>query len=173
MFLENISRNLPAVPEFRTFFLNDRNPLGKTGKKRKITAPNEAMKILHRRFLKFLRQQPGLNRLLASATGCRHGNSPRRNVMLHRRHRYFYLLDLRNAYPSVNGEKLAAVLCSLMPRLSAAEQQDLFREQAVLKFLKNFCLAATDGLLIGAPASPDLFNIYAASLIDQPLRKFA
>ncbi|TSC64328.1 MAG: Retron-type reverse transcriptase [Parcubacteria group bacterium Gr01-1014_106] len=80
----------------------------------------------------------------------------------HRYNRYFFLTDLQSAYQNVDGKKLAEVLCGLDPRLSAEREE-------VYGFLTQFCLDPKGGLVVGAPASPDLFNIYAGKLLDEPL----
>ena len=144
---------------FRTFPMLDINPLGGSFKWREISAPNRAMRIIHKRLNKWLRaRRPHL----PYVTGCKLGCSPRRNVLNHSMNRWFYLTDIHAAYPSVKGQKLAQVLCNLDKRLHG-------QEEAVLEFLKKYCLTPDGGLVTGAPASPELFNIYCSALIDEPL----
>ncbi len=103
---------------------------------------------------------------LQMATGSRPGSSPRKNVQPHRCNRFFYLTDLKGAYPSVDIEKLAHILCIVYPDLTE-------RLSWVLRFLHDYCAPPRGrGLAIGAPASPDLFNTYAAYLLDKPLIRF-
>ena len=159
MFLEKLIEDLPGIPSFEPFLLRDRNPLGRTMKLRVCQKQNEAMKILHQRLIKYLRT---LNIELSHATGCRIGNSPVKNVRIHRKNRFFFLTDIQDAFLNVDGRKLALVLCSLDPRL-AGKQEEVF------VFLRKYCLSPNDGLVIGATASQDLFNIYAGILIDLQL----
>lgn len=119
------------------------------------------MSILHKRLIRYLR---ALKVPLPSATGCRHKDSAVKNVMRHNQNRYFYLLDILNAFPSVNIELLTQILCKIDSRLTSQEKE-------VLSFLQKYCVSPQGGLVIGAPASPDLFNIYCGILID-PLLEY-
>lgn len=157
MQLEKCTKGLQESPKFRTFRLRDKNPLGGTEKVRLIRAPNEPMRVVHARFIKQLRE---LRIALPFATGARPGDSVRRNVLRHQKNRFFYLIDLHDAYQNVNEERLFMVLCEISPALSDYEAE-------VRDFLRKFCLAPEGGLAVGAPSSPDLFNIYAGVLIDQ------
>lgn len=142
---------------FHLLRFRDRNPLGGTTKIRKLEAPNEPMRIVHRALLRYLR---GLSVDMPYATACRAGDSPLKNVERHKANRYFYLVDLCEAYRNVDGEKLTSVLIALDPRLRG-------RFEEVRAFLTRYCLSRFGGLPIGAPASPDLFNFYCAELIDK------
>lgn len=159
MFLKNFEDELLTVPGFKEFWIKDKNPLGGTVKLRLIKAPNESMRILHGKLKLWLRS---LEIKLPFAAGARRGDSPVKNVKRHRYNRYFYLTDLKRAYQYVDGKKLALILCRLEPKL-AGQEKDVF------EFLEKYCLSPEGGLIIGAPASPDFFNIYAGILIDGPL----
>jgi hypothetical protein len=159
LLLENLTKNLPGAPSFERFILLDKNPLGRTTQFRICERPNESMRILHKRLIHYLRS---LKIDLPFATGAKPGDSPLKNVMLHRHNRYFYLTDIRNAYLNVNGKRLASILCEVDRRLVGQEEE-------VFNFLQKYCLSSQGGLIIGAPASPDLFNLYAGNLIDRPL----
>lgn len=156
MLIEQCLRYLPAEPAFTPFFLTDRNPLSGTRKKRKLYRPNVAMRIVHARLICFLRQ---FTRRLPHATGGLPDCSPVDNVGPHRRHRFFYLIDLCDAYRHVDVAHLADVLHTLDP--SALGEQAALRQ-----FLEQYCCAPEGGLATGAPASPDLFNLYAGRLMD-------
>lgn len=160
MLLANLLRNLPQglSPDFRSFILTDHNPLGGTTKRRVIYDPNPVMRRIHRRLISLLRH---IYPILPYATACRPGLSPRTHVQRHYQNRFFYSLDLTAAYPSVCGVRLARLLARLEPELGEFSQ--------VFDFLAAFCLTPNTGLITGAPASPDLFNIYAAELLDRPL----
>jgi len=158
-------------PAFHTAPLRDINPLGGTDKIRLISAPNKDMRLIHQRFVTFLRR---LKIDLSSATGCRPGCSPIKNVELHRYNRYIYITDIHAAYPSVDGRKLATALLTVTlsqpweERFRLAENED-----QIFEFLKRYCLKEEGGLYMGAPSSPDQFNIYCAVLLDVRLREIA
>ncbi len=155
-------------PQFNTFTLVDRNPLSGHNKIRIIHAPNDDMREVHKRFIRWLRK---LRIEMPYATAALPGMSPLRNVNRHRQYgrrkngrtpfrRYLYLLDLKSAYQNVDPEKLAAIIWKRNRTLPGDEQE-------VLEFLWKYCLSKEEGgLLVGAPASPDLFNIYAREVID-------
>jgi RNA-directed DNA polymerase len=155
MFLEKIPKHLDA-PTFNKFSLRDRNVLGRTEKTRQIYAPNEAMRILHRWIISYVR---GLRPVLPHATGARPGCSPKKNVQRHRINRYFYLLDASSAYLNVDLAQLTRVIM----QCDFTFQR---RFDEVIAFLSQYCSADGIGLATGAPASPDLFNLYAGLLID-------
>ena len=159
--ITGILKDLPGTPSFKNFSLQDVNPLGGTRKNRKLCKPNRPMRILHRRIIESVRSLP-ID--LSSSTACRPGDSPVKNINRHRHRRYFYITDLHNAYPNVNSRRLAEVLMSLDLSLNG-------RMEILLAFLSRFCFTSEGGLAIGLPASPDLFNLYAAVLIDTPMRE--
>jgi RNA-directed DNA polymerase len=155
MFIDKLPK-LPGTPTFNKFMLKDRNVLGRTEKTRQIYAPNEAMRILHRWIIRYVRE---LQPQLPHATGARPGCSPKKNVERHRRSRYFYLVDASSAYLNVNLEELTRVIMRC---------DETFRRRfdEVIAFLTQYCSADGVGLATGAPASPDLFNLYAGLVID-------
>jgi hypothetical protein len=157
MVLDQFTIDLPDVPRFRSFEYEDINPLSGLKKTRTLWAPNKAMRMIHRRFYKYLRTLMKL----PYATGAVPKSSPLKNVEHHRRQRFFYLLDIRNFFPSIKGTILAEMLCQLDPNL-------LGKELLVGQFLDQYCLR-NDRLLIGAPASPDLANIYMGYFADGQL----
>jgi hypothetical protein len=150
---------LSEAPSFEIIIRSDINPLGRSKKRRIIEAPNEAMRIVHYRLREYLRSLPVK---YSFATGSRPGNSPLKNVERHRQNRFFFLLDLIDAYHNIDLERLAVILCSIDPELTDQEIE-------VTAFLKRYCLSSLGGLAIGAPASPDFFNLYCAVTIDEPL----
>jgi len=163
MFFDNILRlhDLAGEPKFNTFTLHDRNVVSGQRKRRTIHNPNEAMRVLHRRFLVWLR---GRWVSLPNATGARKRSSPLKNVRRHQHNRHFYLLDIKDAYGHVDGEKLAPLLCGLDQRLAG-------QETAMLEFLAyNFLENIECALITGAPASPELYNHYAGILLDRDLQ---
>lgn len=121
------------------------------------------MRDIHAQLIRFLRT---LDLDLSCAQGATPKSSPKKNVIIHRKNRFFYLLDIKNAFPSVDGENLAEIISGLNESLQGKKDE-------VFAFLKAYCLSDAHGLLVGAPASPDLFNIYAAYLIDAKLSEFS
>jgi hypothetical protein len=159
LIFENLTENLSGIPSFESFHLTDKNPLSGTKKNRTCNKPNQAMDTLHQRLIIYLRS---LKKTLPFATACRPKNSPRKNIQLHSKNRFVFATDIRNAYTNVNGIKLTLILCNLDPKLKEKQRE-------VLNFLEKYCLSPEGGLVTGAPASPDLFNIYAAILLDESL----
>jgi hypothetical protein len=159
MIFDKMDSDSRSDVEFKSWRKRDVNPLGGTSKTRTLHAPNEKMRNLHRQFVRNLRE---LQVNLSSATSVP-GSSPRQNVARHRYSRFFYLTDLSSAFQNVNKEKLAEVLAWLDKKVSKVE---------ILEFLEGFCFVKEGGLITGSPSSPDLFNIYAAVLIDSRLRKY-
>ena len=159
-------------PSFKDHSIYAGHAVSGHGKRRRISAPNAAMQSVHQQFLAKLRER---NIQCPSATGCKAGNSPLKNVLRHRIEKgrdgkpgfsqYFYLLDLKSAYESVRAYTLAQCLILHFP-------DDDFEE--VHDFVSLYCIRSGDnGLYAGAPSSPDLFNIYCEHYLDAPLRKIA
>lgn len=163
MLFENVFTlsNLPGVPDFHCFMMDDNNLVSGSRKYRRVNNPNQAMRMLHNRFLRWLR---GRRIILPNATGGRKHSSPLKNVLRHERNRYFYLLDIQNAYLHVDTGRLAGVLCSFDSRLNGQEEQ--MRYFLAHRFTENL----EDGLITGANASVDLYNHYAGVLLDRDLQ---
>lgn len=166
MFVDQILQldDLPAMPEFQQYCLCDFNPLSGQRKRRTIHNPNHSMRIVHKRLLAWLRS---LALSLPSVTGARLKCSPLRNVERHLSARYFYLLDIDDAYGNVGARSLARVLCELDSRLWDTDYQV---EQALYPY---FLESSWEGLRTGGPASPDLYNLYAGKLLDPVLQDLA
>ena len=159
MLFENILKDLPGKPGFQEFQYEDINPLSKRQKIRTLFNPNEAMRVVHARLLVYLRSLNGISEF---STGSVKGSSAVRNVQAHSQNRFIYVLDLKDAYEHVECKGMSEILYELDPKLNKEETQ---------QFLLTYCFRTLGvGLIMGAPASPDLFNIYASALIDQPLR---
>ncbi|MDE1874506.1 MAG: hypothetical protein KGI79_00905 [Patescibacteria group bacterium] len=155
------------APLFHKRWINDINPLSGHNKRRLICAPNQAMRDVHAKTIRWLRS---LRVAMPSATACRLGDSAYRNVLRHKKgtgrsfNRYFFLMDIDSAYPSVKIGRMVDVLVALKPDLEE-------RRFALWVFLARHCFDdQTGGLVTGAPASPDLFNLYCEVEIDRPMR---
>lgn len=129
------------------------------GKRRFITRPSQGLRRLHRKLLERL---GAVHAKLPNATAYAPGSSPLHNALPHLKSRHFYLLDIKNAYPSVRAMKLARALVTLDPTLGTTDE--------VETFLRRYCMDSRFGLMQGGPASPALFNLYCEVWIDRPLR---
>lgn len=174
MFLTNLAYHIPGTP---SFIFHKQLKRG-SQKVWMLGEPNEAMKLLHQRLILDLRQFLYYQSVeFPHATCFQRGDSIHKNVEPHLRNRYFFVTDIHDAYRSVDTRRLAVVLCDLFPRLN----DDL---EAIRAFLLRYCLYSprnnveqTDdcgarGLVVGAPASPFLFNLYVGVCIDRRLHDF-
>jgi len=157
LIIENFIKDLPDVPSFESFVIRDRNFLSGIDKFRLVRRQNKAMEMIHQRLRNYLRS---LKVSLPFSTAFSPGNSARKNLEKHRYNRYFYLIDLKSAFSSVDRNKLTHILCAL--------DQELKNEE-VITFLEKYCFSPKGGLVTGASSSPDLFNIYCSKLLDKPL----
>lgn len=163
------------------------------GKRRLIGNPNNAMRILHQIFGEYVRrnihatrESHGVRKLL-SATGCVPGSNPTLNAEKHRRGKFFYITDLRNAYPSVDLDRLALIITFLLeaeyeywislPLFLEDEKKDMLRDDPlfwdILLLLKcHFAGLYGTGLAVGGPLSPYLMNMYCEVYLDSRLRRW-
>jgi len=145
------------TPAFSEFVIKDHNPMSRTTKHRTVGNPNDSMRILHKKIIDHLGYYV---HNMPSATGGIKRRSYLTNAARHCRGRYFYLLDIRGAYDSVNLRLLARILFELDSRLGD--------EELIKEFLETYC-SIGKGLCTGGPASSLLFNIYANYLLDKKL----
>lgn len=156
-----ITRDLHGEPAFRSVVIRDVNPVsGQVKHRRRICIPNACMRWLHRRIIRELRRW---TTRLPYATGGLPRCSPRRSAQRHAGSRYFYLVDLANAFGSVGVGKLADVL---------TRHDDRLRRSDAVSFLRRYCCAYHGGLHTGLPASPDLFNLYVGTHVDEVLGRY-
>ena len=141
-------------PSFEQFTLQDINPVSGNVKTRKISNPNPSMREIHRRIIQAVQDLDLWN--------FHSFESPYSNASKHIGSRYFYQTDLKDAYGSVSLEKLVEIIVSLRPE---------WKQDDVREILTSYCFEKSGGLIVGAPASPKLFNIYANHKIDRPLLK--
>ncbi len=150
-------KDLLEVPRFEKF-----SKVKKSGKRRVIGKPNNAMRLLHQRIVRKLRSLD-LNYL--SAHGGVKGRSILTNAYEHRSSQYFYFIDFYDAYGSVPLEGLAHLLSARIPEWGTPAE--------ILSFLSLYCslnLRPGKGLVQGAPASLDLFNFYCELMVDRQIR---
>ena len=131
----------------------------KGGKPRKVAEPSAALYELQTDFRKYLER---FGVALPSAKGSVVGESPLTNVRVHRGMRYFYILDFKGAFPSVQAPALAKILFSHYCELGSLEE--------IQDFLERYFFLPERGLAQGGPASPLLFNMYCEELVDQRIR---
>lgn len=153
-----------SKPAFSTFKIVDRNPLSGRKKIRTIYSPNPEMRMVHAVLIEELSR---LDIEMPNATGGVKDMSPLSSLLRHRTNygfnRYFYLTDIKDAYPSVNTRRLANILATLEDK---PELVDYLED-----FLERYCSAINGGLATGGPASPFLFNIFCESEIDRKIRE--
>ncbi len=165
------------------------------GKRRLIGNPNKPMRKLHELFGRYLKA--GIEAMgddnhplirLPSSSAFVKGTNPLKNAERHRDGKFFYITDVKDAYPSVDLERLAALVVYVRryheykldfslralgqnPALAGELREDrLF--PSVLAFLESFCSGPRgEGLAVGGPLSPYLFNLYCEVFSDQNLRR--
>ncbi len=166
------------------------------GKHRLIGNPNASMRALHELFGQWLRNgiyamgkvdNYPLRRLPSSAAFVK-GSNPLKNAQRHSSGKFFYITDIWNAYPSVDLEKLAVLIVYIQKHheyktnislftlgVNVSLQQELRRDQSfhsIRSFLESFCSGVRgEGLAVGGPLSPYLFNLYCEVFIDAQIRK--
>jgi len=161
MLFDSLLVDLPGEPAFQPFVFRETNPRS-AKQRRRVYAPNDAMRLVHQRLIEWLR---GFEISMPFAYGSVPGRNPWGNVNRHRDHRYFYVTDLDDAYGHLTGPLMTSVLVEISPGLRRHQEE-------VIGFLRQYCFT-DDGLIVGAPASPDLFNLYGAIRLDQPLEEIA
>jgi len=165
------------------------------GKRRLIGNPNKAMRVLHQLFGEHLTRSIRATRdsgygvrKLPSATGCVQKSNPTVNAQKHSRGKFFYITDLKNAYPSVDLERLALLVVFLsqyaehdltmsLKFFVADERKEMLREtplfQEILSLLTcHFAGLYGVGLAVGGPLSPYLMNLYCEVYLDSQLRRW-
>jgi hypothetical protein len=156
----------PEGAETTPFWITKRGsgkPGGQT-KRRQIHAPNQAMRDLHTLLLDGIRS---VSEPLPYAIGGMPGGSPLKHALAHRDHRFFYVVDLYEAYPSVREEWLCELLAELRGQLWVGDER-------LTNFVRKYCLQPSGtGLMTGPPASPDLFNQVVARRLDHRLAAIA
>lgn len=149
--------DVQGAPSYVVRVITDVNPLGGSVKKRTLHIPNDSLKKIQQRFVETLRvalrKRP---EVCGYATGCFPRCSPVKNVFLHKDDRFFYIIDLKNAYSNTNLERMSEIISSLLD----------VRKEETHEFLKEHCFVPLHGLMTGSCASPDLFNIYCYYEID-------
>ncbi|MHB8660803.1 MAG: reverse transcriptase domain-containing protein [Minisyncoccota bacterium] len=166
------------------------------GKRRLIGNPNKPMRKLHELFGKYLRtgiHAMGRNnnyllRRLPSSAAFVEGSNPLKNAQKHVEGRFFYITDIWNAYPSIDLERLASLVVYIrkydeyrldfslsMLGESALSCDELKNDPlfpSVHTFLESFCSGMYgQGLAVGGPLSPFLFNLYCEVFMDAQLRR--
>ena len=163
MFLDRFTRGLEESPAYEAFWITDVNPLSGVVKRRRLARPaNRSMRVLHDRLRDWLR---GLLLDRPHATGVLPGSSTRGHLRPHAGNRHMVVMDLHSAFPSVDGKRLAEVLCEVAGIADGLVE--------VCTFLEMYCLDPEHGgLLQGLPANQDLFEVYAVVLLDQALSRW-
>jgi hypothetical protein len=166
------------------------------GKRRLIGHPNNAMRKLHELFEVKLRQaldDMGEDgkwlRILPSATGCVKNGNPLKNSEKHIHGEFSFITDFKDAYPSVDVERLALLLTFIFrySEYGVTYTLDNFahselahfqiRQDPLFKHMHGFVVFAFAGLLgrglaVGGPLSPLLLNLYCEVFLDSRLRRY-
>ena len=126
---------------------------------RQISDPAPAIKEVQKELLLRLRQVPHT----IAVTGGEPGMGIRENVTRHVRNSYTVTMDIKNAFPSVTGERVHANLRGFLERQLtmnfphlAVEERELFMYAVVALMIKD------DQLPQGAPTSTHLLNLVLA-----------
>jgi len=176
-FLKEITKNVHLeMASFEKLTINDINTLSGNSKKRIAFRQTREMRLLQDNLKTWLRKKVNLHHdfSLISATGSIKGSSPYVQAQKHRRKdkngqyyfpRHFWSIDLKNAYQNVVLEKLVSIIVFL-------SKENVLDHGELLQFFKRYCFSPEGGLVVGASASPDLFNIYCESMIDRDIRKY-
>lgn len=138
-------------------------PVRIRGKTRVFHIPNAGMRTLHavlRHDLTELRDLMAIRPLWSG-----HSRSVDWCLHPHERNRYFYHLDLTDAYRHVDGERMVAALKKYLTGALVCHFAELFGNELEEK-LRLICLATDQGLPVGGPASPLLFDLYLGVYLD-------
>ena len=154
-------------PKWRIFWTK------KPGKKkhRRLCVPvGEKMKEI----LNVLKSRvKGLGGPMPSATGFRDGVSIFDSVCRHKSrfgktkvfNRFIVILDIKNAYRSVDAPELTCILAKINPKQFSGYLR-------TNNFIEDYCFDPEyGGVAMGAPSSNDLFNVYCEYKIDQKFRE--
>jgi hypothetical protein len=157
MLLDRFVPDIGPVPRFRAF----------TGPKgRRLHNPNASMRAVHEQLVAWIKS---LGVPMSYAHGAIKGRSILTNAAVHQSQRYFYLIDIADAYGSLRPGPVADVLVSVLQGSSS----DPMERDELAAWLKRYCFNGNGGLYTGGPASPQLFNLYCAVRLDAPLGKYA
>ncbi len=164
------------------------------GKRRLIGKPNAPMRALHQNFEQRIRRalreccDQGREILrFRSATGCVKGSNPQKNALRHRLGHFFYITDIKDAYPGLDLERLALFITRVVKHAAYEEEvslkffatdsrRDIIRDDSffreVLGLLQTYFSGSFGrGLAVGGPSSPFLMNLFCEVFIDAPLRE--
>ena len=184
MYLENLIAGVEGTPSFDYYVKRDFNKMSGRTKRRIIWRPNESAREIQNLLLDDLRS---LDYGMPCATGSRKGCSYVENALAHRRSRFFYLLDLESAFPTITPEMATSVLCKINSKLTGKETE-------VCAFLSRYCFLSPEmieacrnqgvriepsglmakeigGLITGGPVAPYLFDLILAEMVDKPIEK--
>lgn len=145
----------------------------KSGKLKVLCKPNDSLRALHAGLIKAINDS---GFVAESDYAWQAGRTMYQHFANHveRRgkggvfHRYWFIVDVKDAFESVDLKLLAVFLFELLYKWTPFKSDDL---HIFLK--KYFSHNETPGLARGLPASPILFNLFMERWIDSTLRAFA
>jgi RNA-directed DNA polymerase len=150
---------------FRTF------TIVRSGKQRRIHAPNRLMKSVH---IAIRGQVEPLIPAMHNGTAYRPGCSPVKNAAMHAGNRFGYELDLRNAFPSTRVSWTAEAIRAFRPFEPGDLDDQLSLDEGLIEeVLAKFCFENNHyGLVQGGPASPFLYELTAIWRLDGSLQQY-
>lgn len=153
--LDRFVQDIGPKPNFRAF----------TGPKgRRLHKPNDSMRSIHELLVSWIQS---LRVPKPHAHGAVKGRSVLTNATVHQMNRYMYIIDIADAYGTLRPRPMAEVLVEVS---SALDESEL---DAITAWLKRYCFIGHGGLYTGEPASSELFNLYCAVRLDEPLARYA
>jgi hypothetical protein len=170
-------------------------------KRRQLSIPNRAMIALHKLFrvhLEVAIAQMGDEsassdnyplRRIPSATGCVPGSNHFKNSLAHKGKRFYYVTDLKSAYPSVDLHRLTILLVFIFKYRTYKDEYGIryFGRNELAHFAMETDLAFAQwesfvkmafgglgghGLAVGGPLSPYLLNLYCEVFLDSRVRQY-
>ncbi len=139
-----------------------RNEDGYVTKRRELFVPDEETREAHREMLDYMYEVDiagqGAIPEGAFVAGAMRGSTILDNVRPHLDNKTYFMLDIKDAFPSVNVDILSSM---------AYDNSPMYEGLKVVDFIHNYATTdLTDGLPMGAPASPYLFNTYMYNVDD-------
>lgn len=151
----NLTRNLDELPLFGRFV---------DTKGRRIWNPNDAMRTVHTRMIALIGASERPWWMPKTPTVHEHVTTFLPENCWNKCTK-FYVTDLKNAYGSVSIERLVTALCWM--RMDWRPHQKELAET-----LSQYFLTEDGGLIVGGPASPLLFHLYALHHLDRWLKSY-
>lgn len=145
---------LSEIPLFHSFLVKDVNRLSGVTSLRWVSSPNQAMRRIH---LEIRAELSNLKVDMPYATAGAKKSKVVDHVRRHRGNQYVCTYDLKAAYEHVR----PAVMAHILRRHGVPG--------ATIKQIQEYCFHPEGGLVTGGLVATQLFNLYAAEVLDRPL----